>query len=543
MGLTTTLNGLKQTFIDGAHDTLRAAHRDWQTVKKGAAVAADGAVDAAYGIGDALEGIVMFPSTTLQHIINGDQTLSDNSLLRTVDTVNHMVYGTLDLVSGHLLYSGAKALGIEQYIPYFRPAPTTVRGMASDLTGVAALFAMPAAGRAAKVRLGIPEAPVPVYETPLARELAAAAQKNAEAVLAKIRVADDALFAMAWQNASAGAAAKGASLGALEVPLWMLPGLNKQGLLTMFRQQVVSNADLEVLVQHADSNVSAAAKLVLVERTLSLAEGYQPIPAMRFKGQEIAPFAMKATPVTNAEWSAPLEGNPNRYVLLRQYPQTLATVVENQGPTTEAVSQALARRVSRINFDQGETFVDGGLVLVKLMDRPSAVFDQSGRLFSAANHPVVGVNYYQIQAWLQGRMAEAGGQLVYRLPTDLEFERVASHGGVFEYGTETGLLYDLNGRKLTHFDEYNNGKGLTAAVDDPRYSQTLPLGVQTTGNVWRWMQADRAQSYPFGLRGGSWSYGYPKDLRAAFRNFSLDPGYRFKRVGFSPVVVVQDSLK
>lgn len=67
-----------------------------------------------------------------------------------------------------------------------------------------------------------------------------------------------------------------------------------------------------------------------------------------------------------------------------------------------------------------------------------------------------------------------------------------------------------------------------------------------TGNVWRWMQFNTAFKKPndffvgpYGLRGGAW-YGYEENGRASFRG-CLHPVYHYYVVGFSPVVVRQDS--
>lgn len=176
------MTSLKQAFIDGAHDTMNAARRDLPKVR-------DAVVDVAYGVGDAVKGAVAFPEVALQYITGTSGRLGqlnpwsrfgsryedngwDNPATRTAEIFNHMVYGSLDLLSGHLLYSGAKALGVEQYTPFFSPVPTTVRGVASDLTNIAFLAAMPAAVRVVKTRLGIPAKVLPTSETAVFKELA-----------------------------------------------------------------------------------------------------------------------------------------------------------------------------------------------------------------------------------------------------------------------------------------------------------------------------------------------------------------------------------
>lgn len=178
---------LKQAFIAGAQDTLRAARRDLPKVK-------DAAIEVAYGVGDAVHGAFIFPQVALQYITGTSGRLGqlnpwsrfgsryeddgfDSPTTRTVEIFNHMVYGTLDLLSGHLLYSGARAMGIEHHIPYFSPPPTTIRGFASDLTNVAFVAVMPEAARVVKTQMGIPAKVVPVSEGSVFKELVESAER------------------------------------------------------------------------------------------------------------------------------------------------------------------------------------------------------------------------------------------------------------------------------------------------------------------------------------------------------------------------------
>lgn len=510
------ITDLKRAFAYGAQDTLHAATEDWHSVKHGAAIAADVAVEAAQGIGDALEGLVNFPATALQQVISGNQTLSDNSITRAAAVGNQMIFFLPNLAAGEWLHNGAKAVGIETYTPFFTSVPRDVRGVVCALSSAGMIFAIPAAKAKGYAALGIPEKAVPVAETPLVRQLAAAVQQRAEAALQKVLAADDAVFAQAWKHT-----APAGQMGALEIPQWILPTLTKVDLLRMFRQSTVSATDLQSLAQHADANVAGAARQAFYERTVP--KGYVSIPGGEHRGQTLPSFAMKAKPVTNEEWQQSVDGKP-QYVLLAEDSKTLAIRVE------DVTAQPPSFVNPKINLNVGQVAIQGGQVLVKLVDTPSVAYDAQGRVFSRKNQPVVGVTYYHAQAWV---LTDASGRLM--LPTDLQQEAVASNFGSQRYGTATGDLYA--GRcKLGHFDEYNNGIGVTADVNTSRYLPG-PFGIYSQFNVWRWMQADPSKAYPYGLRGASWRSNYPGDMRAVFRSFS-NPINHNVGVGLSPVVLL-----
>ncbi len=124
------------------------------------------------------------------------------------------------------------------------------------------------------------------------------------------------------------------------------------------------------------------------------------------------------------------------------------------------------------------------------------------------NHPVVGVSWYEAEAFCNWLTAIYDGQ--YRLPTEEEWERLArgQHGREYPWGNawEEGLA--------------NTGEseiGRTSAVG------MFPGGVSPTGahdcagNVWEWGAdwSDKEQMFRV-LRGGSW-YDLSFDARCARR--------------------------
>lgn len=88
----------------------------------------------------------------------------------------------------------------------------------------------------------------------------------------------------------------------------------------------------------------------------------------------------------------------------------------------------------KINLDAGNIAIQGTQVLVKLVDNPSMFYDALGHVFSGAMQPVIGVNYLHAHAWLLTQMLEMGSKLVFSLPTDLQYEYVASDRGTKKCG-------------------------------------------------------------------------------------------------------------
>lgn len=153
----------------------------------------------AKGVDDAAEGVIAFPTVVAQYVTGTTNrfgeltswsnfgqhfqfTWQDNTLLRIANVFNTTVYGGADLLSGHLLYRGSVALGVQKYTPFLSPCPTDARGIARDFATGALLFAMPAVKAKGYALFEIPEKAIPVSEGSVYKELVDSAERAGFAV-------------------------------------------------------------------------------------------------------------------------------------------------------------------------------------------------------------------------------------------------------------------------------------------------------------------------------------------------------------------------
>ena len=158
--------------------------------------------------------------------------------------------------------------------------------------------------------------------------------------------------------------------------------------------------------------------------------------------------------------------------------------------------------------------------------------------------PVINVSWELAVAYTRWLSKETGER--YRLPSEAEWEYAARAGTetVYSWGNEIGR-------------NRANCKGCGSRWDG---GQTAPVGSFSPnrwglhdmhGNVWEWVQDCRNDSYrgaptdgsawergdcsERGLRGGSWYYSFPRDLRSAnrktdtFRLRHVNSGFRVAR--------------
>ena len=159
-----------------------------------------------------------------------------------------------------------------------------------------------------------------------------------------------------------------------------------------------------------------------------------------------------------------------------------------------------------------------------------------GSMFGLANHPVVGVSWYEAVAFCNW-LTEKSGHVV-SLPTEAQWEKAAR-------GTDA-RKYPWGGEITPDHANYNEtGIGSTSAAGIfPRGSS--PCGaLDMSGNVWEWCATKWRDDYkkpedndPEGqavrvLRGGAFSYG-SKVVRCAAR-FRFDPKLRNLDLGFRVV--------
>ncbi len=154
-----------------------------------------------------------------------------------------------------------------------------------------------------------------------------------------------------------------------------------------------------------------------------------------------------------------------------------------------------------------------------------------------ANHPVVGVTWYESYAFCRWLSAKTGQDI--RLPTEAEWEKAArgKDGLIYPYGN----TFDPSKGNTSE-----SGIGRTSAVG-MFPGGASPYGAHDlSGNVWEWCQSKYAGQYHFPedndnngtdvrvLRGGSWDYS--QDFARAAYRLNGYPNLWFNYFGFCVVV-------
>jgi len=199
--------------------------------------------------------------------------------------------------------------------------------------------------------------------------------------------------------------------------------------------------------------------------------------------------------------------------------------------------------------------------------------EEYGEVFSLANHPVVGVTWYEALAftrWLTEELRRRGGAKGWevRLPSEEEWEK-AARGGL-DLPSDRAPRQTLEtvassepGRAAGSFETTENSNprrvypwGDEISVEHANYDDTgigatsavgcFPLGTspygceEMSGNVWEWCRDVRRgeaseRHAAVALRGGSWA-GPARVLAAAFRLWG-GAWYRDRSVGFRVVLL------
>ena len=166
------------------------------------------------------------------------------------------------------------------------------------------------------------------------------------------------------------------------------------------------------------------------------------------------------------------------------------------------------------------------------------------------NHPVIHFSWNDAVAYCQWRSKQTS--LLYRLPTEAEWEYAARGGGktvLFGNGKNIADPKEINFNGSASYKKNYSVAGEYRAKTIPVGSLNSPnaLGLHDmSGNVWEWCSDWYGSDYyksspskdPTGpssgsgrvIRGGSWG-GHPQDCRAAFR-YNYAPGDRDNFVGF-----------
>lgn len=276
----------------------------------------------------------------------------------------------------------------------------------------------------------------------------------------------------------------------------------------------------------------------------SLPPGYADIPDATFKGELVHRFGFKRTRMTNGEWGAPVQSlGHDRYLLLSHHFGTGVTEFrQNASHPDRFLKARAALKKQTVDWDAGEVVIlppanimmESAFIVLKMVDNLSLRLDEEGRIFSREKQPVM-ASYFHFKALclLMTRQSPEGFR--YDLPTDSQLESVAGQEGLFR----------PDGSKRFYIEEYEDGRGKTVDVDDPR-SSPGGLGVQIYGNVPTWTRYNpkfKEPNEPF-LGPYAWRGGFWFDIeQGVSRRYAHHPGtYRLMSIpytaGCSPVTVL-----
>lgn len=222
---------------------------------------------------------------------------------------------------------------------------------------------------------------------------------------------------------------------------------------------------------------------------------------------------------------------------------------ENEPQTEVTIAQAFALSATPITWDQWEACVrdgrcDGVAVDTALRTRENGEPNPDYQDWGRGTRPVVGVSWYDAQAFVGWLNAKAGEDDAYRLPTEAEWEYAARAGTTtaFPWGTE--LDHDHG-----NFGTDGPGLGGKAERRDQWVNETSPVAsfppnafglYDMHGNILEWCQDRYHPSYEGApadgsawnegslpvrvLRGGMWN-DEARRCRSACRSASYPDNY------------------
>ena len=168
--------------------------------------------------------------------------------------------------------------------------------------------------------------------------------------------------------------------------------------------------------------------------------------------------------------------------------------------------------------------------------------------FNNPSQPVVGVTWFEARAYCNWLTANSGGEMIYRLPTEAEFEAAArgGEGRMFPYGEKfdsaRSNTFESHIRRTTPVGVFDNATPEGAYdLSGNAYTWTLSIYDQENFRYPYRPNDGREEIHQAGLkrvlRGGSWFLDYV-DARAVFR-VNLPPAVRGSYYGFRLFCVVR----
>jgi formylglycine-generating enzyme required for sulfatase activity len=153
------------------------------------------------------------------------------------------------------------------------------------------------------------------------------------------------------------------------------------------------------------------------------------------------------------------------------------------------------------------------------------------------------VSWYDAQAFirkLNTQEKKRGGEWLYRLPTEAEWEYACRGGAITEEECSHHFYFAKPTDSLSSEEANFNGNSPFGDAPKGKYvGRTTRVGAyppnklglcDMQGNVWQWCQDSEEGGLIRAIRGGSWSYG-GQECRAAYRNWG-GPSRRSDYLGF-----------
>jgi formylglycine-generating enzyme required for sulfatase activity len=332
------------------------------------------------------------------------------------------------------------------------------------------------------------------------------------------------------------------------------PGLKIEDVFKQVRSSV-REATMGKQIPWESSSLEGDFYFKLPERAVASA------PSSQVPAQVVAASAPRGEPPRQPfkTWKEPVTGIEFVWVpagcFLMGSPQKEEGRGQDEGPVHEVCVDG---------FWMGRHEVTNGQFRKFQRDHDSRSYE--GLSLNGDEQPVVHVTWEDAKCFAQWLSEKNGGQYLFRLPTEAEWEYAARAGtkGARYWGDEEGSacdyenIADLTAKKLWHWEDVHNCEDSYAATAPVGSYKPNAFGLHDMlGNVWEWCEDyysvdfyanydrqnplnENARRGPDRVRRGGYWHGGPDSTRSASRSSGLpstgsnDVGFRLVREPLKP---------